>query len=179
MLPTDIMSSQLLSIYSDLVNGKVLTKAELVQRFHVTERSIQRDVESLHLFIAEQMAAQDIVYDRKRKGYRLTNTVQTGLTNSEILAVCKAVCKILLESRSMMKEEMYPILDDFINIYCINWIFLVEMYIVGNFTQRNNDIIRVFSPSNKMRCNRSFYRCLKNLLKTVASDLSNSPRCTQ
>lgn len=175
MLPTDIMSSQLLSIYSDLVNEKVLTKAELAQRFHVTERSIQRDVKSLRLFLAEQMAAQDIVYDRKRKGYRLTNTVQTGLTNSEILAVCK----ILLENRSMMKEEMYLILDDFINIYCINWIFLVEMYIVGNFTQHNNDIIRVFSPSNKMRCNRSFYRCLKNLLKTVVSDLSNTPRCTQ
>lgn len=81
MLPTDIMSSRLLSIYSDLVNGKVLTKAELAQRFHVTERSIQREVESLRPFLAEQMAAQNIVYDRKRKGYRLTNTVQTGLNN--------------------------------------------------------------------------------------------------
>lgn len=111
MLPTDIKSSRLLSIYSDLVNGKVLTKAELAQRFHVTERSIQRDVESLRLFLAEQMAAQDIIYDRKRKGYRLTNTVQTGLTNSEILAVCK----ILLESRSMVKEEMYPILDKLVD----------------------------------------------------------------
>lgn len=111
MLPTDIKSSRLLSIYSDLVNGKVLTKSELAQRFHVTERSIQRDVESLRLFLAEQMAAQDIIYDRKRKGYRLTNTVQTGLTNSEILAVCK----ILLESRSMVKEEMYPILDKLVD----------------------------------------------------------------
>ena len=61
MLPTDIMSSQLLSIYSDLVNGKVLTKAELAQRFHVTERSIQRDVESLRLFLS---AARFIVHDR-------------------------------------------------------------------------------------------------------------------
>lgn len=111
MLPTDIKSSRLLSIYSDLVNGKTLTKAELAQRFHVTERSIQRDMESLRLFLAEQMAAQDIVYDRKYKGYRLTNTVNAGLTNSEILAVCK----ILLESRSMVKEELYPLLDKLVD----------------------------------------------------------------
>ena len=107
MLPTNIKSSRLLSIYSDLVSGKVLTKAELAQRFHVTERSIQRDIESLRLFLAEQMSAQDIIYDRTLKGYRLTRNTPSTLTNSEILAVCK----ILLESRSMVREEMEPILD--------------------------------------------------------------------
>lgn len=107
MTANDVKSARLLSIYSELVDGAILNKSELARRFHVTERSIQRDMESLRCFFAEQMLAQDIVYDSRAKGYRLTNSVPKGLSNSEILAVCK----ILLESRSMRKDEMMPILD--------------------------------------------------------------------
>ena len=107
MTANDVKSARLLSIYSELVNGAILKKKELAQRFHVTERSIQRDMESLRCFFAEQMLSQDIVYDSRAGGYRLTDAIPRGLTNSEILAVCK----ILLESRSMRKDEMMPILD--------------------------------------------------------------------
>ena len=107
MTESDVKSARLLAIYSELINGNVLKKAELAQRFHVTQRSIQRDIESLRCFFAEQMLPQDIIYDEKAKGYRLTDVFSQRLTNSEILAVCK----ILLESRSMCRDEMMPILD--------------------------------------------------------------------
>lgn len=111
MNPNEVKSARLLAIYSELVNGAVLQKSELAQRFHITERSVQRDIESLRFFFAEQMLAQDIVYDHRAKGYRLTNAIPKSLSNSEILAVCK----ILLESRSMVKEELYPILDKLVD----------------------------------------------------------------
>ena len=104
-------SARLLSLYARFLSGKVLNKAALAREFGVTERSIQRDIESLRCFLAEQGLAQDIIYDRGLGGYRLTNTVSKGLTNSEILAVCK----ILLESRSMVRSEMMPILDKLID----------------------------------------------------------------
>lgn len=100
-------SDRLLRIYSRLVNGEVLSKQELAQKFGVTERSIQRDIGSLRCFITEQGLSQEILYDRNGKGYCLKDQKQKTLTNSEILAVCK----ILLESRSMNREEMIPILD--------------------------------------------------------------------
>lgn len=100
-------SSRLLEMYSRLTQGDVLHKTELARWFHVTEKSIQRDIEELRCFFAEHHLNQDVVYDPKRKGYRLINTIPKGLTNSEILAVCK----ILLESRSLRKDEMLPILD--------------------------------------------------------------------
>lgn len=53
---------------------------------------------------------QEIVYDKAAHGYCIHNTALTTLSNSEILAVCK----ILLESRSMRKDEMLPILDKLI-----------------------------------------------------------------
>ena len=94
-------------MYSRLTQGDVLHKTELARWFHVTEKSIQRDIEELRCFFAEHHLNQDVVYYPKRKGYRLINTIPKGLTNSEILAVCK----ILLESRSLRKDEMLPILD--------------------------------------------------------------------
>ena len=105
-LPTG-KSDRLLQIYSRLVGGQVLSKKELAQRFHVTQRSIQRDMEALRCFFAEQGLSQDVVYDPASKGYRLIDATPQKLSNSEILAVCK----ILLESRSMRKDEMLPILD--------------------------------------------------------------------
>ena len=100
-------ASRLLEMYSRFTQGDVLNKADLAQTFHVTEKSIQRDIEELRCFFSERYLNQDVVYDAKQRGYRLVNTVPKGLTNSEILAVCK----ILLESRSMRKDEMLPILD--------------------------------------------------------------------
>ena len=104
-------SDRLLYIHARLANGDVLNKKELAQRFCVTERSIQRDIESLRCFFTEQGLHQDILYDKKVHGYRLECETSGMLSNSEILAVCK----ILLESRSMKKEEMMPILDKLLN----------------------------------------------------------------
>lgn len=108
---TAVKSERLLQIYSKLVNGEVLRKKELAQHFHVTERSIQRDMEALRCFFTEQELRQDVVYDTRVRGYRLENPALRTLENSEILAVCK----ILLESRSMRKDEMLPILDKLIS----------------------------------------------------------------
>ena len=100
-------STRLLEIYARLVHGDVLSKAALSLQYHVSERSVQRDMESLRAFVAHQGVGQDVVYDYKQKGYRLIQTDPKGLSNSEILAVCK----ILLESRSLRRDEMLPILE--------------------------------------------------------------------
>lgn len=68
-------------------------------------------MEALRVFIANQNLGQDVVYDYKHRGYRLIQTNPRWLSNSEILAVCK----ILLESRSLRKDEMLPILDKLVD----------------------------------------------------------------
>lgn len=111
MNDTALKTERVLEIYSRLVNGDIVRKKDMAQQFHVTERSVQRDVESLRCFFAEQGLQQDIIYDRTVKGYRLEYCNHALLNNSEILAVCK----ILLESRSLRRDEMLPILDKLIS----------------------------------------------------------------
>ena len=101
---SELKSARLLEIYSRLSQGAVLKKSELAQDFHVTPRSIQRDMEDLRCFFAERHLEQDVIYDGHLKGYRMVSRDSRRLTDSEVLAVCK----ILLESRSMVKEEMFP-----------------------------------------------------------------------
>ena len=104
-------SARILAIYSRLMNGEVLSRPALAREYNVSVRSIQRDMESLRCFLAERHLPQELVYGKKQGGYRILSTETHGLTHDEILAVCK----ILLESRSMRRDEMMPILDKLID----------------------------------------------------------------
>ena len=99
---------RIINLYNRLAEGEVLNKADEATRFEVNERSIQRDLEDIRAYFANDPESnRELIYDRTQKGYVLVQNQKKSLTNSEILTVCK----ILLESRSLTKEEMYPIID--------------------------------------------------------------------
>ena len=104
-------SARLLELYARLVNGEVLQKEALAAQYHVSDRSIQRDMNSLRCFLADQALPQELIYDRRELGYRLVQRQPSGLSNGEILAVGK----ILLDSRSLRAEEMLPLLDKLVD----------------------------------------------------------------
>lgn len=106
-MTSEVKSMRLLTIYTRLSNGQIAKKSELAREFGITQRSVQRDIESLRVFLSEEMLGREIIYDAKAKGYRLVNGAVNTLSKSEILAVSK----ILLESRSLSQDEMMPILD--------------------------------------------------------------------
>ena len=100
-------SARLLYLYQDFIKGAGIQKKDAADRFGVNERSLQRDIEDLRCFFANQTPPGEIIYDARQKVYRLIERDTAHLSNSEVLAVCK----ILLESRSMRRDEMIPILD--------------------------------------------------------------------
>lgn len=100
-------SFRILTLCAKLLAGEIINKAEMARTFHVTGRSIQRDMETLRCFFAEQIPPREVVYEAKVHGYHLLPCSHVGNSDGEILAVCK----ILLESRSMVREEIAPILE--------------------------------------------------------------------
>lgn len=104
-----------LYIYSQLLNGKVVKKGSLANRFKVNERSIQRDIDDIRNYLDMEMSetglVNSIIYDYKEKGYRLESTSSLKLTNSEILALSK----ILLDSRAFTKRQMEELMDKLID----------------------------------------------------------------
>ena len=103
--------ARILGIYTKLMNGGIVNKAEEARQYGVNERSIQRDIDDIREYFENETAdigfINSVTYDRSAKGYRLEQLYKTRLYNSEILAVCK----ILLDSRAFTKKEMLLLLD--------------------------------------------------------------------
>lgn len=101
-------NSRTLDMYARLCEGKVINKLEESQRFGVDERSIQRDIDDIRAFLDNRLTEyKTIEYDRNKKGFVMTSSEGSDMTNSEILAVTK----ILLESRAFTKKELNDILN--------------------------------------------------------------------
>ena len=106
---------RVLGIYTKLMNGYLVSKAEEAVNYGVNERSIQRDIDDIRNYLeadAERIGCiNSIIYDRIGKGYRLEQIYKMKLSNSEVLALCK----ILLDSRAFTKKEMTEMLDKLIS----------------------------------------------------------------
>ena len=108
-------AERMLSIYSRLKQGRVIYKEQESIAFAVTPRTIQRDIADIQCFLQNQGSEtgeiEEIVFDKGAGGYRLETRVRNSMTKEETLAVCK----ILLESRALVKGEMFPIIYKMVN----------------------------------------------------------------
>ena len=105
-----------IDLYARLCEGKAINKTEEAERFHVDERSIQRDIDDIRAYLSERASSDSseqrkVVYDRQKKGFVLIGNEAALMSNSEILAVSK----ILLESRAFSKKEMGEILNKLVS----------------------------------------------------------------
>ena len=102
---------RILSMYTTLMNGGALYKAQEAAKYGVSPRSIQRDIDEIRNFLSSNVENAGIVntveYDRSKDSYQLVQASQMKFTNSEILAICK----ILLDSRAFTKKEMDSMLQ--------------------------------------------------------------------
>lgn len=106
---------RVLDLYTKLINGAVISKAEEAAKYGVAERSIQRDIDDIRVYLGDvdsnNGVLNDVIYDRAKKGFRLEKIYDLKLTNPEILAICK----ILLDSRTLTKAEMDSLLKRIID----------------------------------------------------------------
>lgn len=86
-----------------------------MQRYKVNPRTIQRDIQDITAFLERDDLntgiINSIIYDTKARGYRLQYNNVYKLSPQQILAICK----ILLDSRAFVKEEMTEIIDKLIH----------------------------------------------------------------
>ncbi|MCD8067726.1 MAG: hypothetical protein LUE87_02300 [Lachnospiraceae bacterium] len=116
---SDAKTERILSIYSRLKEGRVISRVQAGAEYGVNPRTIQRDISDIQNFLQNQNnetgEVQEIIYDREAGGYRLQTKIDSQLKPEELLAVCK----VLLESRSLVREELFPIIHKLSNA-CID-----------------------------------------------------------
>lgn len=101
-------SHRMLALFERLVRRESIMKKEMADCFDVSQKSIQRDMESLEEYFQLKSPSEKPYITLNEKGsYELIYPDRDYMTNPEILAVCK----ILLESRAFNKEEMNQLID--------------------------------------------------------------------
>lgn len=101
---------RLLNLYERLNRGETVNKKEFANAFGISEKSVQRDIDDLRVYLAECYENGDDVtveYSYIKNGYYLVKKDKEFLTNEEILGIAK----ILLESRAYNKEELNSLID--------------------------------------------------------------------
>ncbi|MER2106952.1 MAG: WYL domain-containing protein [Solibacillus sp.] len=98
---------RILSMYERLKKGEPIVKREEATNFKISEKSIQRDLDSIRAFIETSGANKYITYDRAQKAYVYETEQPTSLTTEEIFAVLK----VIIESRAFPKQEMDSIVE--------------------------------------------------------------------
>lgn len=150
--------SRILDLYSRLINGGVINKAEEAERYGKSVRSIQYDIDDLRAYFSDKSVAgepqRELVYDQKINGYYLKTIDENVLSNSEILAVCK----ILLESRAFCKDDITTIVNKLLS-NCIpqNNRKMVEKLV-------SNELFHYIEPQHK----KHFIELLWNIGEAVA-----------
>ena len=111
---TENKAERILSLYTRLQAGETIDKQKESDAFQVSTRTIQRDLNDIQCFLENQQtygaAVRQVIYDRTSGGYRMIAGEQDCLEAKEILAICK----VLLESRCLMHEELFPLLGKLI-----------------------------------------------------------------
>lgn len=105
----DLKFNRILSIYQHLIEGRVLNKQQLALEFGVSEKSIQRDIEHLNIYLGEQTERADLMikYSRKQGGYILENAEQYHLRREDIFAIIK----VMLGTRAFNQKEMNDLIN--------------------------------------------------------------------
>lgn len=94
--------TRILTLYKRLIAGKVVNKAQYAAEFETTQRSADRDILAIRIFLSESFSGLDLVYDRRAHGYRLENLQ----VKQEIgLGECYILSKLLLSSQPLRGNE--------------------------------------------------------------------------
>jgi len=97
---------RILEMYSRLSEGRSFSREEMADKFGVSVRTIQRDINVLKGFVGNSTIdghqEQELHYSASKEGYVLEPPMRAMLKESE----CFTLLKMLMESRGLNKKEL-------------------------------------------------------------------------
>lgn len=90
---------RILYIQQVLVQGGVLNKQQTADRFGVSEKTIQRDLDTLRNHFADSEPRREILYNSAKGGYLLDDTLSRFLTSARFWQCARSCWKAALWSR--------------------------------------------------------------------------------
>lgn len=93
---------RVLLLFYRLLNGAKINKIAFNEEHQISERSIERDIEDIRLFLLEFAPYYELIFNKIENFYYLKGNQERSLSRIEVLALLK----ILMSSRAFRKDEM-------------------------------------------------------------------------
>lgn len=95
--------SRILLLYHLLMTGKHVYKDSFVLENGINDRTFDRDIEDLRLFLADSFSFRELIYDKISKSYYLTGVDEFTCLDQ---ADARLLLKLLFSSQSLRKDEV-------------------------------------------------------------------------
>lgn len=105
-MPRTDKNTRMLSLYYQLLTGKQISKQAFCLEHSITERTFDRDIEDVRLFLSDEQSYCELQYDRQRKAYYLTNVMGKSLSGE----ISFLMVDLLFSLKILLKDEMEGIL---------------------------------------------------------------------
>lgn len=93
-------------LYQSLMKGEIVYKASYSVDFDVSERSFDRDIQDIRLFLSDSFSGLELVYDEKQRGYFIKNL---AVKREIAIGECYILTKLLLDSRPLRTDDQSEI----------------------------------------------------------------------
>lgn len=104
--------TRILILYNRLIKGENINKTSFALENGINERSVDRDIEDIRMFLSEIYSTHELLFDRVSGMYYMT-----GCNNAEVTGVeLMALLKILISSRAFTKDEMEGLLSGIVSL---------------------------------------------------------------
>ena len=108
MTGTD-MTTRILKLYEALSRGKEIFKLSFCAEYGVSERTFERDIEKIRLFLSEEYSGKEVEYNPQRACYRIPGINEGGsLSEIEIMIIVK----ILKGEGALEKNEFQGLMQN-------------------------------------------------------------------
>lgn len=104
--------TRMLALYSQILDGKKVNKSNFCLEYGINERTFERDIEDIRLFLSESYSVNELCYLRGDNAYQLTRIVSTKLSGEEAVVLASQ----LFSQKTFRTDEIEEMLENLIGI---------------------------------------------------------------
>ncbi len=93
---------RILKMYEQMINGREIQKIPFCMENNISDRTFDRDIKTIRLFLSEEYSGREIQYSPDRKSYQISGNLESGELSLLELTV---IIKILKNEQVLEKSE--------------------------------------------------------------------------
>lgn len=117
--------TRVLILYHQLLSGQYVDKTLFSLTHNINERTFDRDIEDVRLFLSEIYSGEELLFDKESNAYYLSGRRLKCLDRMEVAVVTK----LILESESLREDEMSELIGTLLSSVSLHDADVIKEYL--------------------------------------------------